>query len=84
MLGHSTGGVDAALLLRDAPLSVEGATTGYDETGWGKWADLVGRISSVTTIAAPHFGTRLAESPLARFAVRGVKIDGHDSRIAES
>lgn len=68
LLGHSTGGVDAALLLRDAPLAVEGSATGFAEKGWGRWADLVGRISSVTTIAAPHFGTQLAESPLARFA----------------
>jgi hypothetical protein len=69
LLGHSTGGVDAALLLRDSPL-----TSGperhsiYADTGWGEWSDLVGRIASVTTVAAPHFGTGLAESPLARFA----------------
>ena len=68
LVGHSTGGVDAALLLRDAPLAggKEGATFG--EAGWGPWSDLVGRISSVTTIAAPHFGTGLAESPLARWS----------------
>ena len=63
LLGHSTGGVDAALLLRDAPL--EATETGA--TGWGKWSDLVSRISSVTTLAAPHFGTGIAESAVARF-----------------
>jgi pimeloyl-ACP methyl ester carboxylesterase len=68
LVGHSTGGVDAALLLRDAPLVAEGGTTTYGSSGWGEWEELVGRIRSVTTVAAPHFGTGLAESPLARFA----------------
>jgi hypothetical protein len=40
----------------------------FGEPGWGEWSDLVARVSSVTTLAAPHFGTGLAESPLARFA----------------
>jgi pimeloyl-ACP methyl ester carboxylesterase len=68
LVGHSTGGVDAALLLRDAPLvdTEQGATFGRE--GWGQWSELVGRVSSVTTIAAPHFGTGLAESPLARWS----------------
>jgi pimeloyl-ACP methyl ester carboxylesterase len=68
LVGHSTGGVDAALLLRDAPLAdtEQGATFGNG--GWGQWSELVGRVSSVTTIAAPHFGTGLAESPLARWS----------------
>jgi pimeloyl-ACP methyl ester carboxylesterase len=68
LVGHSTGGVDAALLLRDAPLvdTEQGATFGRE--GWGPWSELVGRVSSVTTIAAPHFGTGLAESPLARWS----------------
>jgi hypothetical protein len=70
LVGHSTGGVDAALVIRDQPLvsAKGGGGTSYGEGGWGRWADLVGRIRSVTTIAAPHFGTALAESPLARFA----------------
>ncbi len=76
LLGHSTGGVDAALLLRDAPLAVEGEGTGFSPGGWESWADLVGRISSVTTLASPHFGTGLAESPLARF------VGGHPSLLA--
>lgn len=68
LVGHSTGGVDAALLLRDGPLTEGPDGTSFAEGGWGPWSDLVGRVSSVTTIAAPHFGTGLAESPLARFA----------------
>ncbi len=68
LVGHSTGGVDAALLLRDGPLADGADGTTYGSSTWGKWSDLVGRIRSVTTIAAPHFGTGLAASPLARFA----------------
>jgi pimeloyl-ACP methyl ester carboxylesterase len=76
LVGHSTGGVDAALLLRESPLSPgkEGVT--FAASAWGEWSDLIGRVSSVTTIAAPHFGTGLAESPLARFAA------GHPSPLA--
>jgi pimeloyl-ACP methyl ester carboxylesterase len=68
LVGHSTGGVDAALLLRDAPLAGAKAGATFGEKGWGKWGELVDRVSSVTTIAAPHFGTGLAESPLARWS----------------
>jgi hypothetical protein len=68
LVGHSTGGVDAALLLRDAPLVDTGQGATFGREGWGQWSDLVGRVSSVTTIAAPHFGTGLAESPLARWS----------------
>ncbi len=68
LLGHSTGGVDAALLLRASPLDQAAAETVFARAGWGEWEDLVSRIASVTTISAPHFGTGLAEAPLARFA----------------
>jgi hypothetical protein len=68
LLGHSTGGVDAALLLRDAPLVGGPNGSTFGAPSWGEWSDLVGRVSSVTTVAAPHFGTGLAESPVARFA----------------
>jgi pimeloyl-ACP methyl ester carboxylesterase len=77
LIGHSTGGVDAALLLRERPL--DGKTRSFArlaDSGWGEWSDLVERVASVTTIAAPHFGTGLAESPLARLAA------GHPSVAA--
>jgi pimeloyl-ACP methyl ester carboxylesterase len=68
LIGHSTGGVDAALLLRESPLEAAGSGSSFGARGWGEWAELVERVRSVTSIAAPHFGTGLAESPLARFA----------------
>jgi pimeloyl-ACP methyl ester carboxylesterase len=68
LVGHSTGGVDAALLLRDSPLAAGANGTTVADQGWGNWENLVSRVSSVTTIAAPHFGTGLAQSPLAQFA----------------
>lgn len=68
LVGHSTGGVDAALLLRESPLDQNARETVLAPTGWGNWEDLVSRVASVTTIAAPHFGTGLAEAPLARFS----------------
>ncbi len=67
LVGHSTGGVDAALLLRESPLDQNARETKLARDGWGPWEDLVSRIASVTTISAPHFGTGLAEAPLARF-----------------
>ena len=73
ILGHSTGGVDAALLLRDAPLVVQDGTTSYGTAGWGEWESLVHRVSSVVSIAAPHFGTGLASTPIGRF------VSGHPS-----
>jgi pimeloyl-ACP methyl ester carboxylesterase len=77
LVGHSTGGLDAALLLRDAPLAEDGGGgAAFAEGGWGAWRDLVERVSSVTTIAAPHFGTGLADSPLAEFT------EGHPSVLA--
>jgi pimeloyl-ACP methyl ester carboxylesterase len=76
LVGHSTGGVDAALLLRDSPLTESKTGVAFAAPGWGEWGELVERVSSVTTIATPHFGTGLAESPLARFAA------GHPSPLA--
>ena len=58
LVGHSTGGVDAQLLT---------CTTNIDG---GEWSDAENdvrrRIRSVVTISAPHYGTCLANSPLAR------------------
>jgi len=67
LVGHSTGGVDAALLVRASPLDPHAEGLAFSGSGWGEWEELVGRIASVTTIAAPHFGTGLADAPLARF-----------------
>lgn len=57
LVGHSTGGVDAQLLACTAPL-YEGDWTPEDDA-------VRRRIASVTTIAAPHWGTCLAESWIA-------------------
>jgi pimeloyl-ACP methyl ester carboxylesterase len=76
LVGHSTGGVDAALLLRRSPLSERDHVSSTSGESWGEWSDLVERVASVTTISAPHFGTGLAEAPLARFAA------GHPSLAA--
>lgn len=69
LLGHSTGGVDAALLLRNAPLVKGRDGSMFGAADWGEWTDLRKRIKSVTTVAAPHFGTGLADSPLARLSL---------------
>jgi pimeloyl-ACP methyl ester carboxylesterase len=57
LVGHSTGGVDAQLL---------GCTKPVEGRAWDRSANGVRRkIASVITIAAPHYGTRLADSWLA-------------------
>src|SRR5262249_29539328 len=59
LVGHSTGGVDAQLLA---------CTRSFDGHAWTKKANAVRRkIASVVTISAPHHGTGLAESRLARW-----------------
>lgn len=60
LVGHSTGGLDAELLLRAANPDWG---HGYDS----ETLDIRRAIRSVTTIAAPLAGTSLARSPLARF-----------------
>lgn len=76
LVGHSTGGVDAALLLREHPLGDGKVHSILADGGWGENSDLVNRVRSVTTISAPHFGTALAESALARWS------SGHPSFAA--
>ena len=76
LVGHSTGGVDAALLLREHPLMDGGKHSVVAQGGWSEWSDLIERVRSVTTISAPHFGTALAESALARWSA------GHPSLAA--
>jgi pimeloyl-ACP methyl ester carboxylesterase len=59
LVGHSTGGVDAQLLMCTAPF-------------WGgEWSasDKAARdrVTAVVTISAPHHGTTLLDSPAAKF-----------------
>jgi hypothetical protein len=85
VIGHSTGGVDAAMLLRSSPL-VNG------EQGSVLWdkpfadEDLVERVMSATSISAPHDGTALAECAVARFvqgrATTSEKIDAVKETLA--
>ena len=59
LVGHSAGGVDAQLLTCTTPL---------DGGAWSRGDERVRRrITSVVTIAAPHYGTYLAESRLAHW-----------------
>jgi hypothetical protein len=62
LVGHSTGGLDADLLLAERPL--DGARWSADDRA------LRDRIASVTTLAAPHYGTTLALADIARFAAQ--------------
>lgn len=67
LVGHSTGGVDAQLLSLEVPLSRR------------DWRDFDGtdvtwlrdRLKSIVSIASPHQGTCLAQSPLAKALVSG-------------
>jgi len=57
LVGHSAGGVDAFLLTQDQPLGGSPADP----------REVRKRIRSVITIAAPHYGTGLANTDLAQF-----------------
>ncbi len=67
LVGHSTGGVDAELLTCESPL---------ERGGWGEHDRLRRRIASVTTIAAPHYGTCLAESSAAGWFLHPFTLKG--------
>jgi pimeloyl-ACP methyl ester carboxylesterase len=59
LMGNSTGGVDSQLLA---------CTKSFDGRAWDKKANAVRKkIKSVVTISAPHYGTGLADSRLARW-----------------
>jgi triacylglycerol lipase len=59
IFGHSTGGLDGELLL---------CRQRVDGKPWTRsQRELRGRIASVTTIAAPHYGTTLATADISRF-----------------
>jgi len=71
LVGHSTGGVDAQLLA---------GTTTVAGARWSARAQTVRRrIASVVTISAPHHGTGLADSRLARFGENPLR---HPTAIA--
>src|SRR5260221_10923959 len=57
LVGHSAGGVDAFLLTQDQPFG----------GGPADPREVRKRIRSVITIAAPHYGTGLANTDLAQF-----------------
>jgi pimeloyl-ACP methyl ester carboxylesterase len=60
IIGHSAGGVDAAMLARTRRLRHEGGRTAFSSEPLG-----VPRLASVTTLSAPHHGTCLTRSALA-------------------
>jgi pimeloyl-ACP methyl ester carboxylesterase len=59
LLGHSTGGLDAELLLCRSRLN------GSPWEGWQR--TLREQIASVATLAAPHYGSTIAMTPISRF-----------------
>ena len=70
LVGHSAGGIDAALLLRTHQLTFA-PDTGTVFSTRALTEGLVSRILSVTTIAAPFYGTTLARAPFGRFMSGG-------------
>lgn len=71
LVGHSTGGVDAALLTHAQPVLSNRSWESLD------LAHTREKIATVVTISAPHYGTCLADSPLARFARYPWRYAGH-------
>lgn len=69
LVGHSTGGLDAAFLARTNPLVERPSGSEFDS------ATLLtgpqGGVRSVTTIATPHYGTCLALSDVAAMTAHG-------------
>jgi len=58
LIGHGPGGVDAELLTESLPLKAGATWNDLDPT------HLRERVASVLTLAAPHYGTQLADQPL--------------------
>lgn len=71
LLGHSTGGVDAALLARTERLRHDGQRTIFSTERLE-----FPRLVSVTTVSAPHYGTCLALSSLALLLQRRPSLHG--------
>ena len=70
LVGHSAGGIDAAMLLRTHQLTFA-PETGTVFSDRELTDGLVSRIRSVTTIAAPFYGTTLVRAPFGRFMTGG-------------
>lgn len=72
LVGHSTGGVDAEMLVRKRGLLQLAACTSHDLPEFRDWSEherrVRERIRAVITIAAPHFGTTIALSPVRDIA----------------
>jgi pimeloyl-ACP methyl ester carboxylesterase len=71
LVGHSTGGVDAALLARTQRLRNDGQRTIFSSESLD-----FPRLVSVTTVSAPHYGTCLALSSLALLLQRRPSLHG--------
>jgi len=71
LVGHSTGGLDANLLLLDAPLDTHNTRASHLHP---RAAALRERIDSIVSIASPHQGACFARDPLARL------VGEHDPR----
>jgi hypothetical protein len=69
LVGHSTGGLDAAFLARKNTL-VDGRTGSV----FGPDTLHVESLASVTTIAAPHYGSCLALAPIAELKLPRVTV----------
>ena len=61
LVGHSAGGVDADLLTMDQPLTSGLTWAECDSHG------IRARVRSITTVASPHHGTNLSNSPAVGF-----------------
>ena len=65
LVGHSTGGVDAWLLLCGKPLATGQARreAAAFSGSWGAFAGIADRIGSVVAISAPFYGAAITRSP---------------------
>jgi hypothetical protein len=76
-VGHSTGGVDAALLARTHALEESGRGSVFSRTI--ELPPLA--IGSITTISAPHYGSCLALAPLARLRLQDATLAGVEELV---
>src|SRR5580692_5687337 len=68
LVGHSTGGLDAAFLARTNPLVDGPSGSEFDRA---TWLHTISSIRTVTTIGTPHYGTCLALSDVAAMTANG-------------